>query len=267
LNRRFVQISHAMVFSVLSWLAPAVFPQSAATSKNSPPKINVNDPAVDGSSLQPYTNLWKLTVTTPAGKTITMGAWTDELKWVEVDGKKFLQRTQIAAFSQGRATSTVNVFDPKNMAPIRSDWRSLDGGFNHREFDPAAVKYRHTGQTPNGPPDLSHITEGVQKLDVPVFDFYGGMYGLLLAAMPLRAGFTGTIPSIDENSDTQSWVPFAVTAQERVAAGAGKSVEAWVVESETNLGAMKFWISKDAPYIIRLTYKGPNGNFWSYDIV
>jgi len=256
-----------MVFSVLSWLAPAVFPQSAATSKNSPPKINVNDPAVDGSSLQPYTNLWKLTVTTPAGKTITMGAWTDELKWVEVDGKKFLQRTQIAAFSQGRATSTVNVFDPKNMAPIRSDWRSLDGGFNHREFDPAAVKYRHTGQTPNGPPDLSHITEGVQKLDVPVFDFYGGMYGLLLAAMPLRAGFTGTIPSIDENSDTQSWVPFAVTAQERVAAGAGKSVEAWVVESETNLGAMKFWISKDAPYIIRLTYKGPNGNFWSYDIV
>ena len=267
MSRLHIRFSHAAFLLALSSLAPAVISQSVETLKTSPPKINVNDPTVDGSSLHPYTNLWKLSVTTAAGKTMTMGAWTDELKWVEVEGKKYLQRTQIAAFSQGRATSTVNVFDSKSMAPIRSDWRSLDGGFNHREFGATGVKYRHTDKAQNGPPDLSHVIEGVQKLDVPVFDFYGGMYGLLLAAMPLREGFTGTIPSIDENSDTQSWVSFTVTGQERVAAGAGKSVQAWVVESETNLGTMKFWISKDAPYIIRLTYKGPNGNFWSYDIV
>jgi hypothetical protein len=253
--------------SVAIFAASVIFPvsaqENAAGANPASVKVNVGDATMDGSALKPYTNLWKLTITNKDGKSVPAGAWTDDMKWVEIDGRKLLQRTQIAAISLStRATVTINVFDPKTMAPVRTEWRATNGDYRILEFDKTHIKrsWKDAAAHPN-PTD--------EKLEVerPVFDFYGGMYGMLLANLPLKKGYSVTLPAIEEDTNAFAWVTATVTGQEMVSTGGGKQVLAWVVESNTSLGPMKFWLTKEAPYIIRLVYAGANGNTWSYDMV
>jgi hypothetical protein len=106
------------------------------------------------------------------------------------------------------------------------------------------------------------------KLDTPAFDFYGGLYGLLLAAFPLKPGFSATLPSVDEDTPTVSWLTFKVTGEEYADAGPKGRMRVYTVEAESNLGPMKFWLSRQAPYIIRLEYTAKdNGYTWKYQMV
>ena len=54
----------------------------------------------------------------------------------------------------------------------------------HVEFQHSTVTYRHTDSTGSKP------EEATVKLDQPVFDFCGGMYGLLISSLPLANGYT-----------------------------------------------------------------------------
>jgi hypothetical protein len=106
------------------------------------------------------------------------------------------------------------------------------------------------------------------KIDNGAFDFYGGLYGLLIVAFPLRPGFSATLPSVDEDTPTVSWMSFKVTGEDQADAGPKGSVSVYVVEADTNLGPMKFWLSKQAPYIIRLEYTAKdNGYSWKYQMI
>ncbi|HKF55452.1 MAG TPA: hypothetical protein VKJ45_08415, partial [Blastocatellia bacterium] len=118
----------------------------------------------------------------------------------------------------------------------------------HRDFDGATVRYRR-GKSP----DKSNAETGQLKMDEPVFDYHGGLYGLLLSAFPLKEGFTATIPTLSEDQDLFEWTTFTVRKPEPVEAGPGKQVMAWPVEiDEANKSHLVFWISKEAPYIIKL---------------
>ena len=252
------------VFSTL--LCSAAF---AFAAPSQPVKVAVGDSIVNGTSLQPYKNLWQLSIIGQGGKTYPdVGTWSDQLEFVRADGRDCLQRTQIARFKKDgqllATTTTINIFDPRTMAPIsRSFTKHPEKGgdeITQVVFRDAAV---HMEQTKDGKVESKDVT-----LETRPFDFYGGLYGLLLAAFPLKNGFSASLPSVNEDDPALSWVTFTVTRQELVDAGPKGRMNAWVVESDTNLGPMKFWLSKDAPYILRLEYKAKDGGMtWIYRMI
>jgi len=96
-------------------------------------------------------------------------------------------------------------------------------------------------------------------LATPVFDFSGGMYGLLFAGRHLDAGMSGTLPTVSDTSDAYELVPYHVVSRSRVRAGWMGDVDAWVVEAGDPV-AFRIWVMDRAPYIARLVAPGPNAD-------
>ena len=102
-----------------------------------PITIKPGDSAADGSILKPYKNAWKVMYTFPGKEPFLVGTWSDELSQVEINGHHLLKRLQVANYAKYGITSTnINVFDPKTVAPVYTDFlRSDTGEWAHRDFD------------------------------------------------------------------------------------------------------------------------------------
>jgi hypothetical protein len=233
----------------------------AQTAAPDSTKLKVGDASFDGSLLKPYKNAWKVVYAFPGKPPFLVGTWTDELAEVETGGRRLLKRTQTADYAKYHIVTTyTNVFDPKTMAPVSQDFRRSDTGeWAHREFDGPVVKYSR-GESADPAKTLS----GQLKLDQAVFDYNGGMYGVLLAALPLREGYKAVFPSLSEDRDELEWVSITVGKQEMVDAGPGKQVMAWPVDTEANYSNKShsiFWITKEPPYVIQLVTTIPTGRW------
>ena len=139
-------------------------------------------------------------------------------------------------------TTYLNVFDPKNMAPVYMDFKRSDTGeWAHRDFDKAAVKYRR------GTAGNDKTNEAAElELKESVFDYNGGMYGILLAALPLKEGFKATFPTLSEDHDELDWITVTVGKQELTDAGPGKQVMAWPIDTGGNYASKShsiFWVT------------------------
>ncbi len=224
----------------LAMLAPAQTPTS----------VTPGTPLVDGSFLKPYKNAWKVVYAFPDKEPFLVGTWTDELSAVEQNGRHLLKRSQMADYAKYNIVTTyVNVFDAKTMVPVCSDFKRSDTGeWAHREFDGARVTYR------KGDSATENKT-GELKLNEPIFDYNGGLYGVLLAALPLKEGLELKLPTLSEDRDELDWVTIRVGKQELTETGPGKQVMAWPVDTEVNYankGHSIFWITKEPPYVIKL---------------
>ena len=178
---------------------------------------------------------------------------------MEINGRHLLKRLQVANYAKYGITSTnINVFDPKTVAPVYTDFlRSDTGEWAHRDFNGAIVKFRR-GNSSNKTKEET----GELEMDTSIFDYHGGMYGVSLATLPLKEGFTATIPTLSEKGDEFQWVTFTVRKQEMVEAGPAKQVIAWPVEiDEPDQSHSIFWVSKDAPYVIKLVTIMPKGKW------
>jgi hypothetical protein len=243
---------------------------SLAAQPSEPVKVKVGDPIVSGASFKPYQNVWQMSVITPAGKEIPdAGTWSDDLSFVTIDGRQYLERTQVAIFKRNgevvAKTKTINVFDPATLAPVsRTFTRQLTNEpveIVHLEFRDGVI---HSQKIVAG----KIVANDVVRPGTPVFDFSGGMYGLLLAGFPLKENFSATLPTVDEDQLTTNWITFRVTGRETADAGPKGKVDTWIVESDTGQGPMKFWLSKEPPYIIRLEFKASNNGLrWIYRMV
>jgi hypothetical protein len=251
---------HGVALAVLALAELPTFTQTQPPP--SPPAIvKVGDPGVDGSFLKPYKNAWKVVYAFPGKEPFLVGTWTDELAAVDVDGRHLLKRTQMADYAKYNIVTTyVNVFNPKTMAPVYMDFKRSDTGeWAHRDFDMALVKYRR-GKSG----DDTKTEAGQLELKEPIFDYNGGMYGVFLAALPLKEGFKATFPSLSEDRDELEWITVAVGKQEMVDAGPGKQVLAWPVDTEGNYANKShsiFWVTKEAPYVIKLVTTIPTGKW------
>ena len=168
----------------------------------SPPTvIKLGDSSVNGSFLKPYKNAWKVVYAFPGKEPFLVGTWTDELAAVEINGRHLLKRSQMADYAKYNIVTTyVNVFDPKTMAPISMDFnRSDTGEWAHRDFDGALVKYRRGKSGYDAKNEAGQL-----ELKEPVFDYNGGMYGVLLAALPLTEGFKARFPR--SRKTATSWI-------------------------------------------------------------
>jgi hypothetical protein len=221
-------------------------------SKDSPDdksnSVEVGDATLTGSQLRPCTNLWIMTQQKPGGPSEKTGTWSDSLEITNYEGTPAMKRTQIAKYDKkGIQLTFVSIFNPKTMAPFSFDYsRSDNGNVRHVEFRQENVTYRHTDST-GSKPEVE-----TAKLDRQVFDFYGGMYGMLISTLPLAEGYTTEIPALDTNKMAIDWVPVRVKGRETVDAGAGKKAETWVVETPTKFyGHMIWWVRKEPPYVIK----------------
>jgi hypothetical protein len=226
-------------------------------------RVEVGDVGITGSYLKPYTNLWRFTQQKPGEAAEEAGTWSDSLESTVYNGQSAMKRTQIAKYEKkGIQLTFVSVFDPKTMKPFFFDYsRSDNGNVRHVEFGPDAVIYRHTDSTGAKP------EEAKVKLERNVFDFYGGMYGVLISTLPLADGYAAEIPAFDTNKMAIDWVPVRVRGRETVPAGAGKKTETWVVETPTKLyGRMTWWVTKEPPYVIKAVLEVPKGEDGSGEI-
>jgi len=237
----------------LGWLAafPALTGAQAA-SANSPEALKVGDPRIDGSFLKPYKNAWKIVYAFPGKDPFLVGTWTDRLAEVQVNGKTALKRTQMADYAKYNIVTTYeNVFDPKTMAPIAMNFKRSDTGeWAYRDFAGPRVKYRRGDSG-----DESKSQTGELDLKESIFDYNGGLFGVLLAALPLKEGYKATFPTLSEDRDELDRITITVGKQEMVDAGPGKQVMAWPVDTEGNYANQShsiFWITKEPPYVIKL---------------
>jgi hypothetical protein len=241
--------THALAAGVLLTAAGAAAP--AAT-------VAVGDPAVDGSFLKPYDNVWRYSVETVADHVDHFqGLWTDHLDAVRKNGRALLRRVQGCILIDGRATSVINEFEAKTLAPVSSESRGPDGSFLHRDFSGAHMSFRSA----SGPGAKKQTRE--VDLGSPVYDFAGGMYGLLLAAFPLHEGYRATFLTVKETDTKTTPVTFRVERLEEVDAGCRGKVMAWVVRT----GPYTFWLTKERPYVIRLEFVGKKKNIARWRIL
>jgi hypothetical protein len=231
----------------------------AQSNALTPAKIKPGDFIINGSFLKPYKNVWKIVYAFPGKEPFLVGTWSDELSEIEVNGRHLLKRRQVANYAKYNIiTENINVFDPTTMVPVSMEFKRSDTGeWVHRDFDGSTVKFRRGKSS-----DETKVETGQLKLSEPVFDYHGGMYGLLLATFPLKEGFTATIPTLSEDRDEFEWTTFTIGKQESVDAVPGKQVMAWPVEiDEADHDHSIFWISKEAPYVIKLVNIIPKGKW------
>lgn len=222
-------------------------PCGAGTDRMPPISVRVGDGTVDGSFLRPYNNAWFYSATLADGSIAPQGIWSDHMQWTKVDGKQEMLRVQGTSYISGVSDVLINVFDPTTLIPIKSETHRIDGTIFTRTFDGAHV----TSVTLANVKD--HKRPDAADLPQAVYDFNGGMYGILLASLPLKVGLKGTLPAVADQDNTLSMEPFEVLRQETVSAGMRGMVKAWVVDSaKPGNYVMRFWLMKKPPYIIKL---------------
>ncbi len=255
---RFIQMVALAVVAVSVF---PIFTVAQSPSMASTQVVRVGDPSIDGSFLKPFKNAWKVVYEVPGKEPFLVGTWTDELTAVEINGRHLLKRVQMADYAKYNIVTTyTNVFDPKTMAPVSQDFgRNDTGEWAHRDFEGAQVRFRR-GITD----DETKAQTGQLALKEPVFDYNGGMYGILLAALSLKEGYKATFPTLSDDRDELDEVTVAVGKEELVDAGPGKQVRAWPVDTEGNYANKShsiFWISKEPPYVIKLVTIIPTGKW------
>jgi len=243
---------------------------TAGAQNAKPVTVSVGDASVRGERLEPFKNKWHMSMTTADGKVLEdAGTWTDELEAVAVEGRACWKRTQVATYKarngEVRATSkTVNTFDRRTLAPVYREFeKRVAGNENMRTKISFGERSLRIESTEQGNTEVKDLPAS------PAFDFYGGVYAMLWVALPLKQGFTATFPSYteDEHPEQVQQVTYRVAGRESIDAGARGQVNAWIVESDTMIGSLKYWISEDAPYIIRMDFKQKNGALWTLKMV
>ncbi|HJT16945.1 MAG TPA: hypothetical protein VJ853_06150 [Thermoanaerobaculia bacterium] len=236
------------VFPILTLLA-------AAPLLAQPPETIVpGDPRVDGSFIHNVTNAWRMTGTSPGGQRTDGGIWKDK---IEIVGS-VIKRTQVDA-GPGGTTTFITETDQRTMAPIRAELTTPSGLHRVLTFEKDHV---HSVITAGG-----KTRETDLPLSQPIFDFNGGLFGLLVDSFPLRENFTAKFPIFDPRGGI-AWASYTVIGRESVPAGNGKRVDAWTVEVQdpVRVARMIFSLTKEPPYIIRLEEAG-EGKFWVFDMM
>jgi hypothetical protein len=250
-----------ILLAMVSLVAPLAPLQGQSPSEAPAEVVMVGDPRVDGSFLKPYKNAWKVVYAFPGKEPFLVGTWTDELSLTEINGRHLLKRVQMADYAKYNIVTTyVNVFDPRTMSPIYMEYKRSDTGeWAHRDFEKAQVKYQRRNTTVDAKTETGQL-----EMKEPIFDYNGGMYGILLAALPLKEGFKARFPCLSEDRDEMDWITVVVGKQELVEAGPGKQVMAWPVDTEGNYANKShsiFWVTKEPPYVIKLVTTIPTGKW------
>jgi hypothetical protein len=237
---------------------------AAAAPTTSPPRsIHVGDGTADGSRVRPYDNAFLLSVALADGRARPQGIWSDHVEAGDRNGRHILRRVQGMTYINGVTQSSVNIFDTATCAPITTEARGRDGKIFRRTFDGSHITTERPAQ------DSAPASTGSLTAPESVFDFFGGMYGLLLSCFPLDVGYSGTFMAVDEFRDVAAPVSFSVVRRERIRAGSRGEVDTLVAVVDTpGQYTETFWLAREAPYVIRLVITVPDhSRTMSFDMI
>ena len=218
--------------------------------------LPAGDSAFRGTRLTPYENVWLYTAKLPSGEIKVQGLWTDHLDRLTREGRTLMRRVQGMTYLTGVTSSQINVFDPATMLPVSSELHKFDGSWLKRTFNDALVT-----ETRGASPADRDGTTTTASFPTAVLDYWGGMYGVLLASLPLHVGDKGTLPSLDEFDPLFKPASFEVLREEDIQAGSSGKVHARVVKADS----ITYWIAERAPFIIRVTIEMDRGVVAQYD--
>lgn len=230
---------------------------------------------IDGRRVHPYTTHWRVTYQMPDGRMVAGGprrtvSWYDTVTVSTDEGKRVLHRRQTLYAPDSVLLEVLdNWADARTMVPFRSQLSLTNKPLTTRVYGGRRI----TGLDPD-----STAPNGTRQVDVtvsePVFDFYGGLYDVFLAALPLRPGLVVKLPTDDPTAREGAglmWTSLTVIGREAIATDTPRGrVDTWRVEAPAAGGVagvhFVFWIADEAPYLVRMWYVGPRGGRQVWDI-
>lgn len=247
-----------LISMILSVSGEASLPESARPRATGAPAVTVpvGDPAVNGLVLRPYQNRFLQSTERPDG-TIGQGiSWTDVLEETNLQGRPLWRRTIVVyRDSDGAILSTGSaLFDRRTLAPVSSSEKLAESDYWHLDFTTDS-------RAAAGVRTVQRVPRFIQwSAAQPAFDLYNGTFGLVLAALPLRDGETGTMPAVLDSKEGVGEVAFSVTGREVLSFG-GVDVQAGVVRVDDAGGSSVYWLRQEGPFLlkIRRTQPGPSG--------
>ncbi len=229
----------------------------AASSLAAPLAVAKVAPGNLKCAVQPYDNAWRWTVLFPDGHVKTQGIWSDHLELTNVDGREVLKRVQGMSYVSGLSMVLITTADPHTCTPFSVERHTVGGEVIKRRFAGRKIITERTG--PGG-----LVRSTAVDVAAPVFDFGDGQEALLLTSLPLRVGYEAIIASIDETSSSDSLKPVTIRVlrEETVRDLRHLPAKAFVVESDDpGQSRSIFWISKAAPYFLRLEVEFPDHRY------
>ncbi len=220
------------------------------------------DSSVTGRNIESYTNEWQVfRVASDGGKTPS-GRWLDSLDVVEIDDQEHLRRIQRSFGPDGALRNRqLQMVKREDMSPLRSHFVA-GAASGHTDYGTDEI----AGFMSTGPESKALVfSEPPQS----AFDFQ--LAGILLVGMNLQPGETVRFPSYDlrptgMTSAGPTGVSLAVQEVEavaheidRISAGYLGEVDALRVVVVQGRQTLTFWLTENAPHIVRLTVATPAG--------
>lgn len=213
---------------------------------------------MDGSFIENYTNKWKVTYQTANGQSTPNKFWTDYGQIITIRGKEYFHRVQDLYSPTWELQDTwINMTERKSLTPVSFTTISPQGKFAHYEFNELAVNGKS-----NGLPANDEVSEVSQVLEAEVFDW--NLYGMLLVGLPMKKGQVYKLPFFDTTSKSLKWLSAFIEKKESIKLPNGEKIEVWKVVTDQTL---TFWISKSAPYIIRLELYLQDNNKLIWEVI
>jgi hypothetical protein len=235
--------------------------------------VRPGDARVQGARIRPYTTHWRVSYQGADGKPLSGGprrttSWYDTVSVTTSDGRRIIHRRQTLYASDSALLEVLdNWANGETLAPLRTELRVGKQPLATRTYEGTRI----VGADPD-----STAPNGVRRVSVqtaePVFDFYGGIFDVFLAALPLRQGLVVKLPTDDPTADAGTgltWTTLSVIGRDTIATESRGPVESWRIEAPaagTNKAHFVFWVADNAPYLVRMWYVGPRGGKQIWDI-
>lgn len=250
--------------SLASVRAVAQSPTNAPSPAGTPAiRFSVGSPQISGAFMLPYQSQWREWEIAADGTRRETARYSDELRFETLDGREVIRNVQHRI---GGTDGLVILLDRKTLMPLWTEDRDdKDGSFVRTVYHKDRVEMTCAGSECPRVFQSSSAADTVRKttpISEPVFDFFAGSFGLLLAALPLSDGLVATVPVYHHGAGFFA-MEVRVGAAEAADAGAGRKVAAWPVTVPGT--RYLFHVSKEAPHWIRMIINRPDGTKQLYD--
>jgi hypothetical protein len=207
-------------------------------------------PTPDGSRLR-MINVTERVSRTTNGDTVQVAEGEFRIDTVRVNGERHWLASRKSVDVRGLPVLDSIWMDRYTLRTLRSVTRD-QSGVTELEYNRRAIRSRRV--TPDG---KREGWRGMHQAEP---------YGLLgieivLGAMPLRLGFSGTLPVASGMGDREQDLRFQVvdhTQEPRHVAGGVTFRSVWLVQAHLGRETLHFWVDPEERAVVRRTVPGPN---------
>lgn len=233
--------------SILIYLILGV---SASVYAQDTVKVAPGSAIIDGSFIEPYTNKWEVYIQTPNGQENHIRYWTDYVHIIKQDGTPLMHRVQdIYGADRNLQSTWINVVDHQTLVPKKFNVHSPTGALVFTDFNENQVI---TSSNQNQEGEFRADTNEVSQL---YYDW--NLYGMLLVGLPFNEGKTYELPYWSTQNNSPTSVFASIGKEEETKTISGMKITTTPVSTSDGF---TFFLSKKAPYVIKLVWDLPNGN-------